>query len=194
MLLQVQTWALSGGPQYTSLANISDVTGSFAGVLTPIGLAPGATAIGVFTLVVPKAGQATGAFNYFITGSVFVGTMTGVGDPKGTKIVAFLTATATLDQYLTTVNFVGNPPLPVFTSRLATVSSGNAAGSLRATVRSVNGSKATADIGAVGARLSGNASLTVVRAPAPPGGNQNGFPPDGETLFKVSGYRQLLAP
>lgn len=187
VLLQTQTWALSGGPVFDTPGSVTNVVGTFSGVLSPRIF--GDTSIGIFSLTVPTSGLSSGAFNYFTNGSVFVGTISGVADPEKNSITAFLSATATSRQYITTTTTTTTGGVIVTTTNsvLSTVGSGFATGTLEANVKAARGST---DVAAIGARLKGDATLSIVRAPAPPGGNQEGFPANGDAFLSVTGFRQ----
>jgi hypothetical protein len=89
VFLQTQSWALSGGPVFTSGAvGQTSLIGVYAGALIPSGDESsdgGTNGLGLFTLSVPEAGLGSGDFVYFSEGRTFTGTITGVADPdKGT--------------------------------------------------------------------------------------------------------------
>ena len=92
VLLQVQTWALSGGPVYGG--SQAAVTGTYAGVFTGVGGtainlgtgtlvdATGTNALGLFVLGVPATDLANGTFGLFFEGIFFQGGMLGILDPN----------------------------------------------------------------------------------------------------------------
>ena len=92
VFMQVQTWALSGGPQYGG--NQSSVTGTYAGVFTGIGgtaiaLGTGAlvdsagtNAVGLFVIGVPATDLANGTLALFFEGAFFQGGILGIADPN----------------------------------------------------------------------------------------------------------------
>ena len=87
-----QCFAISGGPQYPAGTNM---VGTYAAVLQPQ-FDPtdpfSSNSIGVFAASVPSTGLASGGFAFFARGQIFLGTMTGVGDPKGGTIKGILQA------------------------------------------------------------------------------------------------------
>ena len=90
--MQVQTWALSGGPVYGG--NQASVTGTYAGVFTGIGgtavaLGTGAlvdsagtNAVGLFVIGVPATDLANGTMALFFEGAFFQGGIIGIADPN----------------------------------------------------------------------------------------------------------------
>ncbi len=93
VLMQVQTWALSGGPVYGGSS--AAVTGTYAGVFTGVGGtaidltgtgilvdAAGTNALGLFVLGVPATDLAVGTFGLFFEGIFFQGGMLGIVDPN----------------------------------------------------------------------------------------------------------------
>ena len=93
VLTATQTFALKGGPPYPAAANL---VGTFAGVLQgvfdPINPSSSNT-IGVYSLGVPKTGNATGPFVMFARGRVFSGTVQATADPTKSTIKGVLSAT-----------------------------------------------------------------------------------------------------
>jgi hypothetical protein len=96
MLIQAQTWALSGGPVYTN--DQQSLTGTYAGVVVPTFESTtadptvnpddvfGANSLGVFTIGVPATGIAQGSIALFFEGSFFQGGVVGIADPGEGKI------------------------------------------------------------------------------------------------------------
>jgi hypothetical protein len=95
VFLQVETWALSGGPQYGG--NTAAVAGTYAGVFsgisgTAIALDPtagfelvdadGSNALGLFVLGVPQTDIGQGTAALFFEGSFYQGGILGIADPK----------------------------------------------------------------------------------------------------------------
>ncbi len=88
-----ECYAVSGGPQYPGGG--TNVVGTYAAVLIPQfdPTDPFSTnSIGVFAASVPTTGLANGGFAFFARGQIFLGTMTGVGDPQGGTIKGILQA------------------------------------------------------------------------------------------------------
>ena len=103
--------APNGGPAYPGTQN---VTGIYAGAMLPSG--PGidpttgqkgcaSNSLGVFSLVVPTSGLATGTFVMFAQGRVFSGTVTAAADAEKARIRGILDATFDF-----TVHFGCNDP------------------------------------------------------------------------------------
>lgn len=92
VFLQVQTWALSGGPNYGG--NQAAVSGTYAGVFTGIGGTAtalttgtlvdtaGTNAVGLFVIGVPQTDVATGTMAIFFEGTFFQGGILGIADPN----------------------------------------------------------------------------------------------------------------
>ena len=92
VFMQVQTWALSGGPKYGG--NQASVSGTYAGVFTGIGgtaLAlgtgvlvdsAGTNAVGLFVIGVPITDVANGTMALFFEGAFFQGGILGIADPN----------------------------------------------------------------------------------------------------------------
>ena len=96
VFLQTQSWALSGGPNYSSGTQAGQISliGVYAGALLPAGVDEStgeetgelvSNGLGLFALSVPETGLGVGQFVYFSEGRTFTGTITGVADPdRGT--------------------------------------------------------------------------------------------------------------
>lgn len=92
VFLDVQTWALSGGPVYGG--SQAAVSGTYAGVFTGIGgtavaqggaglVDPtGTNALGLFVIGVPVTDVATGSFALFFEGQFFQGGILAIADPN----------------------------------------------------------------------------------------------------------------
>ena len=91
VFMQVQTWALSGGPQYGG--DQASVTGTYAGVFTGIGGtainlgagtlvdSAGTNAVGLFVIGVPATDVANGSLALFFEGAFFQGGIIGIANP-----------------------------------------------------------------------------------------------------------------
>lgn len=90
-----QTFAISGGPVFGT-GNIS-TTGTYAGVLTPGPLSPGANSIGLFSLTIPKTGLGTGTVVIFAAGLTYTGTFQGTADPDTARLIGEIDATSTVE-------------------------------------------------------------------------------------------------
>lgn len=103
VVLQTQTWALSGGPFGGD--NFKTIIGTYSGVLTPVLPEDGATttntsltanSLGLFIFGAPAVGVATGSIAFFTNGEVFAGDLVGVGDPESGDFQALIDANTTL--------------------------------------------------------------------------------------------------
>jgi hypothetical protein len=173
VFLQSQTWALSGGPNYNGAGAGASVVGTFAGVLTPT--IKNVNTLGVFGVVSPQAGLASGAFVYFASGETFTGVIEGSADPSSLVLSALLDAQANVTQ----LQNAGNNGTSG-TSTLATFPIGFANGTLYATV------SAAGDLFGAIERLTGKATLQVQGATAT--GLPNGAV--ATILLKVNGFQQ----
>jgi hypothetical protein len=93
VLAASQSFALKGGPPYPAAANL---VGTYAGVLQGVfdpTTPSSSNSIGVFSVGVPKTGNATGPFVMFSRGRVFSGTIQGTADPTKASIQGVLNAT-----------------------------------------------------------------------------------------------------
>ena len=127
VFLDVQTWALSGGPVYTSGNLGAAVTGTYAGTMVPklvnrifqnpafvVGLNADRNTLGLFILGVPASGEAAGNFLFFQDGEAYFGAITGFVDPANGKLTALTTgASATNNaangvEFLSPISTVGN--------------------------------------------------------------------------------------
>ena len=92
VFMQVQTWALSGGPKYGG--DQASITGTYAGVFTGLGGtaialgtgalvdAAGTNAVGLFVIGVPVTDIANGTLALFFEGAFFQGGILGIADPN----------------------------------------------------------------------------------------------------------------
>lgn len=109
VFLQVETYALSGGPVFGPGSTTLNVVGTYAGVLIPDSStatsedgdgtggddAAGTTAsasIGLFSIGVAESGPALGAAIVFVAGAAFNGNITGVMDPQDGSFDAVINA------------------------------------------------------------------------------------------------------
>jgi hypothetical protein len=86
VFLQVQTWALSGGPNYSPQATFpNSIIGTYGGVMIPTSstnttVSTSATSIGLFSLAVTQSNLATGAAIIFVRGTAFIGQIAAMAD------------------------------------------------------------------------------------------------------------------
>ena len=102
VFLQVQTWAIGGGPQGNGGGG--SLTGTYAGVLIPVSQTkPSVTgvqnsaAIGLFVVGVQTVGPANGSALAFVDGIAFLGDMTGIADPKKQTLVGVIEGISNFD-------------------------------------------------------------------------------------------------
>ena len=150
VMTAVQCYAVKGGPVYPAGTSI---TGTYAGVLEPR-FDPtdpfSSNSLGIFSLGVPAAGLSTGTFVMFFRGTVFRGTIQGVGSPLDGTLKAVLAATFSITSSSTLSDIFGF----VFTGTTTQISA-RAEGNLKAAV-----STRTAGIGSA-TILKGTANLFV---------------------------------
>ena len=201
VLLQVQTWALSGGPVYGG--SQAAVTGTYAGVFTGVGGtaidltgtglvdASGTNALGLFVLGVPATDLAVGTFGLFFQGIFFQGGMLGIVDPNKQTLSAVaqgihvtqLSSSTFFGQSFTSVNF-----------------DSTADGTIKAKLgiggATVTGATASITLVGTGAFTVSKIVTTTVTIPDP---NRPGFfinvpvqnsVPQGTLTFKVDGFKQ----
>jgi hypothetical protein len=153
VLATSQSFAIKGGPPYPGGGNI---VGTYGGVLQGVfdpTTPSSSNTIGVFSLGVPKTGNATGPFVIFARGRVFSGTIQANADPVKAAIQGVLDATFnyTLSQLVTNPNTGATTVI----TRQVTAS---ANGPLSATVAS---SKSAKTLSAATTILQGLATLNI---------------------------------
>lgn len=195
VLCTAECFALKGGPPYPVG---SSVNGTYAGVLEPR-FDPtdpfSSNSLGIFSLSVPSTGLASGGFVMFVRGTVFKGTIQGLGDPTRGTIRGILDAS--LSQLTSQIIF-SDPFFGSFTSSTSTVTA-RAQGNLNARVFSSNSGTVTS-----ATLLKGTANIFVTQTnsasptPSPTGGPSPTPGPGGggsgnlSTAFSldVIGFRQ----
>ena len=102
VFLQAETWAIGGGPQGNGGGGA--LTGTYAGVLIPVSqtkkslvIQTNSASIGLFVIGVPAVGVATGSAVAFVDGIAFLGSMTGIADPKKQTLVGIVEAQSNFD-------------------------------------------------------------------------------------------------
>lgn len=152
VMTTVQSLAVAGGPAYPAGTNI---TGTYAGVLEPV-FDPtdpfSSNSLGIFSLGVPTTGLSTGTFVMFFQGTVFRGSIQGVGSPLDGTLKAVLSATFSITNTSTLSDIFG-----IFLTGTTTSVSARAEGNLKASVKT-----RTAGIGSA-TLLKGTANLFVSR-------------------------------
>ncbi len=165
VFVTTQCWAISGGPNYGSGSSLNTV-GSYSGSLigdtesdaaTSQPSIPGdkqpsetsanttaSNALGLFDLVVPGVGNASGNFLLFADGTVFGGTIEASVDPDSGVLRGVVQGTFNFN--LTTIGTTGTTATTAVTA--------TAAGGINAKVSAAHGSNSTE-------RLNGTADLEV---------------------------------
>ena len=161
--MTTQCWALKGGPDYGGSGSTVSTIGTYSGVIVgdtefdastagptiPGDTLPSSTttnttasnALGLFDLVVPTTGTASGNFLLFADGTVFGGTIEGSADPNTDVLKGVVQGTYNFN--ITTISSSGTTTTTAVTAQ--------AAGMIDA--------KVTAGGSTVAARLSGTANL-----------------------------------
>jgi hypothetical protein len=102
-----QCFAIKGGPPYPASANL---VGTYGGVLQGVfdpTTPSSSNSIGVFSVGVPKTGNASGPFVMFSRGRVFSGTLQGTADPTKASIKGVLSATYNFNLSRTVTDSTG---------------------------------------------------------------------------------------
>ena len=166
VLTAVQCYAVKGGPIYPAGTNI---TGTYAGVLEPQ-FDPtdpfSSNSLGIFSLGVPAAGLSTGTFVMFFRGTVFRGTIQGVGSPLDGTLKAVLAATFSITSSSTLSDVFG-----FIFSGTTTQISARAEGNLKAKVSTRSGGIGSATV------LTGTANLFVSQTTSATGSPTPGTSP-----------------
>jgi hypothetical protein len=182
VFLQVQSWALSGGPTYGALNN--SVSGTYAGVMLG---AVGTNGLGLFQIGMPDAGLGSGTFAFFAGGGAFFGTMVALADGEKNSMSGIFKGQLTV-QISGTAGGGGAVTTTVVPVALI-------GGQFLATIKGT--STGTTQIG-VGARLIGTAAATVTASntPDPFGTGPIALPPGivvGDTTLTIDGFQQSSA-
>jgi hypothetical protein len=147
-----QCFAIKGGPPYPSGTNL---VGTYGGVLQgafdPTSPAS-SNSIGVFSLGVPKTGNATGPFVMFSRGRVFTGTIQAAADPIKSTIKGVLSAIFNFNISRTVTDSTGA------TTVVTIPVTAHANGPLDATVAA---SKAARTLSTASTILQGSATLNI---------------------------------
>jgi hypothetical protein len=98
VFLQVQSWALSGGPVFAG--SQASVKGTYAGSMVT---SLGGNSLGIFAMGVPATGLASGIFAMFVNGGGFYGSIVGIIDPDKLTLNALAQAQEN-EQIINTVN------------------------------------------------------------------------------------------
>jgi hypothetical protein len=125
VFLQVQSWALSGGPVFTTTSANPSIIGTYGGVMIPTSTqtntAIGATgandftpaSIGLFSIAVPETGISSGVAIVFVDGVAFIGQIAGVGDGDRQEIQGVIAGTSNFTVHVEiSPPIIGIPPNP----------------------------------------------------------------------------------
>jgi hypothetical protein len=185
VLGSAECFAIKGGPVFSAGANI---VGTYGGVLqglfdptTP----SSSNTIGVFSLGVPKTGNASGPFVMFARGRVFSGTIQAAADPTKASIKGILDARFNYNLLVpVTDEVVGSNGNTTLITRIETLAvTAHANGPLNATVASGKANK----IGTSATLLQGTATLNISEGQVA----ANGDPVIVSILsLSVSGFKQ----
>jgi hypothetical protein len=171
VFLQVQSWALSGGPNYGAINN--SVSGTYAGVL--LGNV-GSNGLGMFQIGMPTAGLGSGTFAFFAGGGAFFGTVVALADGQKATMSGILKGTLKAQETLTLVTTTTITPVTTLEDvalmggQFITKITGGSSGSI-----------------GIGSRLTGTAAVTVTGTglfPVPAGITT------GDTTLTVDGFQQ----
>jgi hypothetical protein len=186
ILLQTQTWALSGGPDFGG--DFTSFLGTYAGVLIPDvepvvnpNQPPASASIGLFIMAQPAAGPAVGSLIVFSDGIGFNGTIDGIIDPADGELRAIVAAVSNFSI----VNLVPNG-MGGFTTVLTNIF---AQGQIEAAVKLARGSTGSANplLGLNNpARLEGTATIDLFATI-----RNNGTPNIFKSVtYTVDGFKQ----
>ena len=181
-----QSFAIKGGPPYPASTNI---VGSYAGVLQGVfdpTTPSSSNSIGVFSIGVPKTGNASGPFVMFSRGRVFSGTIRGTADPTKASVKGVLEASYNYNLLVPVTDTVTDATgKTTFITHIETVPvSAHANGPLDATVGTT---KAARTVSASSTILQGSATLNISEGQVA----ANGDPIIVSVLsLSVSGYKQ----
>jgi len=181
VFLQVQSWALSGGPSYGAINN--SVSGTYAGVLVG---GVGVNGLGLFQIGMPTAGLGSGTFAFFAGGGAFFGTVVALADGEKSTMSGIFKGQLNVQISGSTGNggSVSTTQVPVALM----------GGQFVAKITGDSGGTTT--IG-VGARLTGTALVTVSAANTPnPFSANGGIVPEpagiqnGNSAMTIDGFQQ----
>lgn len=93
VFLSSQCYAIKGGPVYPGTTSVN-VLGTYAAILLPKEplLGPKVNSLGLFTLMIPQTGLASGNVFVFRGGVSYTGTIQGAADPATAKLYAVIDA------------------------------------------------------------------------------------------------------
>jgi hypothetical protein len=148
VFLQVQSWALSGGPQYGAINN--SVSGTWSGTL--IGNI-GTSGLGLFEIGIPTAGLGSGTFAFYVGGGAFFGSVVALADGEKNTMSGVMKGSLKATVFVPVSSGANGTTLTLQTIDVALMG-----GQFIAKI--LGNSSGTTSIG-VGARLTGTAAVTV---------------------------------
>jgi len=179
VFLQVQSWALSGGPSYGSINN--SVSGTYAGLL--IGDI-GNNGLGMFQLGMPTAGLGSGTFAFFAGGGAFFGTVVGLADGEKSSLDGVLKGTLKATSNLGAIINLNTGAATNINTLVDVALMGGKF------ITKLEGSSSSGGGIGVGSRIVGTADVTVTgsgNGPVPPGITV------GNSTLVVDGFQQSSA-
>jgi len=146
VFLQVQSWALSGGPQYGTLNN--SVSGTYAGTLVGD---IGSDSLGLFQIGMPSAGLGSGTFAFFAGGGAFFGTVVALADGEKQKMSGVLKGT-----------MIARVPTPAVGTAATVAVNTDIAALGGQFIAAIKGSSSSGGAIGIGSRIIGTAAVNVV--------------------------------
>lgn len=182
-----ESFAIKGGPPYPAGTNL---VGTFAGVMQGVfdpTKPSSSNSIGVYSLGVPRNGNATGPFVMFSRGRVFSGTIKGTADPNKATIKGVLDATFSFSKSEVVPDIVvtnSDGTTRVLTTKVVTIDvTATANGPLDASVSSTK----SKNLGTSSTTLGGTAIINIAQGQV----DANNDPVIVDILsLTVSGYKQ----
>lgn len=188
VVLQAQSYALSGGPVFGGTATLN-VVGTYAGVLVPdavsddVNARTSAASIGLFSLGVPESGPSVGSAIVFVDGIAFNGAIIGVADPGNGRLRGVIDALSTFviqTAVQTGVDQNGVPVIEIVESNIF------AQGSIDTTIFTFGGQNLFGATASGNTRLIGTAEIDVFSEL-----EADGSPKINSTAtFTVDGFKQ----
>jgi hypothetical protein len=183
VFLNVTSWAYA--PDYSGSGTVQNLTGTYAGVLTPTAFtgqqASGGASLGIFAVGIPGTSSGTvisqGAGVLFVQGAGYNLTITGVFDPKTSQLSAILEGESNFQVILSSV--VNG----IITSTTFNI---QAEGSLTGVIKTPTGKSSVSGPGSANAaRITGTAFIDTFTTVSINGPNVT-----GTVDFSVNGFQQ----
>jgi len=187
VMTAVQCFAISGGPPYPTGSNIvGTYSGVLQGVFDPTNPSS-SNSIGIFSLGVPKSGNASGSFVMFSRGRVFRGTAQAFADPQKSTLKGILDASFNYTLIVPTTSTDSTGKTTVTFSNVSVTASANGPINAKVTASKTSSSTTTT-------------STTVLRGDATLNVSQGEVAANGEPVITsilslvVSGVKQSDTP